>query len=295
MIMADLTTEQQAALKQLVDFGYLPKDKKIGKSLDTETIRATKRFQRHAARSYRLPQDTPDKFQSQCDGTLNSATVAEIDKWVKRKWKLPLGRFKLVNLPQGGKLRSDAAAAWDAIVNKVNAAGGTLEGPYGDTTRSYDFKAGAGASRHSFHYAGRAVDIQQALAGGRNQRYYVAKDANGADMFWRIWCKTIDATKGTAVKAKEKTYYDLYSRKELSMPAGNYVDLTQLIESDGTFERIHAQQGWEVSSKKLEWWHFQYTVDKQATIQDELELIGVSEAQLKQAGWLDKDLDHAPG
>jgi hypothetical protein len=291
--MADLSAAHKSALSALIDFGYLAKDKKIDK-IDLDITRAITRFQRHAARPYRLPQDTPNTYAGPANGMLDASTITEIEKWKQQGWKLPLGRFPLVKLDQGGKLRSDAAAAWAAIVTKVNEAGGTLEGPYGDTTRVYSFKAGAGASRHSFHYAGRAVDISQHLAGGRNQRYYVAKDLQGTRMFWRIWCKT-DAGQGTPVKAKEKDYYDFFSRKELPMPAGHYVDLTALIEADGKFERIRAQDGWESNSKKLEWWHFQYAVQKQATIQDEMELIGISEAQLKQAGWTLKDLDHAPG
>jgi hypothetical protein len=294
--MAELSAEHKSALSALIDFGYLAKNKKIDKleKLDAEITRAITRFQRHAVRPYRLPQDTPNMFHGKASGILDAATLEEIARWQQQGWKLPLGRFALVRLAQGGKLRSDAATAWTAIVAKVTGAGGTLEGPYGDTTRSFDFKAGAGASRHSFHYAGRAVDIQQALAGGRGQRYYVAKDPQEGRMYWRIWCK-VDASKGTAVKAKEKNYYEFYSRKELPMPAGSYIDLTKLIEEGGEFERIRAQDGWEGSAKKQEWWHFQYCVDKQATIQDELELIGVSEAQLKQAGWLERDLDHAPG
>ena len=293
--MADLTAEQQAGLKSLIALGYLPKDKKVDKKLDVEMTRAITRFQRHAARPYRLPQDTPDMFKGTINGMLDAGTLIEITKWVDKKWKLPLGRFSLKTIAQGGKLRSDAATAWEAIVTKVDAAGGTLEGPYGDTTRNFSVKAGTGASRHSFHYAGRAVDIQQALAGGRGQRYYIFKDLQGEDMYWRIWCKTTDASKGTAVKAKEKKCFDLYSQKEVDLPAGNYIDLTALIEAEGTFERIHAQKGWESSSKKQEWWHFQYKLDKQPTILDELELIGISEAQLKQAGWLITDMDHAPG
>lgn len=291
--MAGLTPEQKSALTALVDFGYIPKGKSLA-AIDADITRSITRFQRHASRPYRLPQDTADVFFGRASGTLDTATLAEIEKWKKNKWVLPLGRFPLVRLDQGGKLRSDAATAWSAIVAKVTGAGGTLEGPYGDTTRSYDFKAGAGASRHSFHYAGRAVDINQALAGGRGQRYYVEKELQGSNVFWNIWCKT-DAGKGTAVKAKEKNYYDFYSKKELAMPAGNYIDLTKMIQEDGKFERIRAQSGWEANGKKLEWWHFQYCVDKQATIQDEIELIGISEAQLKQAGWTVKDMDHAPG
>jgi hypothetical protein len=291
--MIELPAEHKSALTALMGFGYIAKGKKLDK-IDAEITRAINRFQRHAARPYRLPQDTPNIFHGKASGTLDGATLEEIGKWQQQGWKLPLGRFPLVRLAQGGKLRSDAAVAWSAIVSKVTSTGGTLDGPYGDTTRSHDFKAGAGASRHSFHNAGRAVDIQQALAGGRNQRYYVEKEPSEGRTYWRIWCKT-DGGKGTTVKAKEKNYYDFYSHKELPMPAGNYADLTQMIEADGQFERIRAQDGWESNSKKLEWWHFQYRLDKQATIQDEMELIGISEAQLKQAGWLERDLDHAPG
>lgn len=291
--MADLTPDHKSALSALLEFGYIPKGKSVA-VIDAEITRAITRFQRHAARPYRLPQDTADLFLDRASGTLDAPTLAEIEKWKRNKWVLPLGRFPLVRLDQGGKLRSDAATAWSAIVAKVTAAGGTLEGPYGDTTRAHDFKAGAGASRHSFHYAGRAVDINQALAGGRGQRYYVEKELTGSDVFWSIWCKT-EANKGTAIKAKEKNYYDLYAKKELAMPAGNYINLTKMIQEDGKFERIRAQSGWEGSSKKLEWWHFQYCVDKQATIQDEMELIGISEEQLKRAGWTVMDMDHAPG
>jgi hypothetical protein len=291
--MAELPPEQKVALAALIDFGYLPKSKKTD-AIDAEVTRAITRFQRHAARPYRLPQDTPNMFRGKPNGTLDAGTLTEITWWQQQGWKLPLGRFPLVKLAEGGRLRSDAAAAWGTIVAKVTSAGGTLAGPYGDTTRAYDFKAGAGASRHSFHYAGRAVDIQQALAGGRGQRYYVCKEASEGQTYWRIWCK-VDGDKGSPLKAKEKNYYEFYSRKEAPMPAGNYIDLTAIIEDGGQFERIRAQEGWESNPKKQEWWHFQYCVAKQATIQDEMELIGISEAQLKQAGWLERDLDHAPG
>lgn len=203
--MAGLSDEQKTALASLSAFNYV-KPRKSFVQIDADVKRAVIRFQRHAARSYRLPQDTADVFHGIVTGLLDADTMAEIKKWELNGWKLPLGRFPPVRLNEDPKarLRSDAAAAWSAIVTKVAAAGGTLQGPYGDTTRAYDFKAGSGASRHSFHYAGRAVDISQPLAGGRNQRYYVAKDPQGANMYWRIWCK-VDANKGVAVKPRKRT------------------------------------------------------------------------------------------
>lgn len=289
-----LTEREIAALASLVSLGYL--DAKSNRnSIDSTITRAVRRFQRHAGRPYRLPENTPDIFHGRDSGVLDSATLIEIEKWIQRGWTLPLGLFALASIPQGGKLRSDAASAWATIVAKVTSAGGTLEGPYGDTTRGIDFKPGTGASRYSFHYAGRAIDLKQDLAGGRKQRYFVAKELNRDAVYWRIYCKVDGEANGTAFKAKTTKYYDFYSRKELDLPAGRYIDLTAMIEADGKFERICAQTGWESNSKKAEWWHFQYTVDRQATIQDELELIGYSQTELLRFGWTIKELDHAPG
>jgi hypothetical protein len=68
------------------------------------------------------------------------------------------------------------------------------------------------------------------------------------------------------------------------------------IESTHKFERIKAQAGWDAHYNKAEWWHFQYTLDKQPTFLDEMELIGYSETALRKAGWTtDAMLDHAPG
>ena len=289
-----LMDKEKAALVGLETLGYLEKKENQG-SISATVTRAIKRFQRHAARPYRLPENTPDIFHGPESGVLDADTLSEIEKWLKRGWILPLGMFKLVKLPQGGQLRSDVAADWAGIVSKVTAAGGTLEGPYGDTTRGIDFKPPAGASRYSFHYAGRALDLKQELAGGRKQRYFVAKELTGGNLYWRIYCKVDGETNGSAFKAKSVKYYDFYAAKELDIPAGRYIDLTGMIEGDGRFERIRAQSGWEANTKKAEWWHFQYTVDKQQTIQDELELIGFSESVLRKAGWTIKDLDYAPG
>ena len=57
-----------------------------------------------------------------------------------------------------------------------------------------------------------------------------------------------------------------------------------------------AQANWNSAYNKREWWHFQYMIDLQPTFLDEMELIGVSEADLRAAGWsTDADLDHTPG
>jgi len=89
--------------------------------------------------------------------------------------------------------------------------------------------------------------------------------------------------------------WSFYEKKSLKLPAGYYVDLTAEIENGGKFERIQAQSGWENAYNKSEWWHFQYLLDKQHTFEDECELVGISEKDLKSAGYSDGDLDHRPG
>ena len=64
------------------------------------------------------------------------------------------------------------------------------------------------------------------------------------------------------------------------IPEGDYVDLTELNESTGSFERIHAQAGWHGMYNKSEWWHSQFKKDKQPTFLDEMESIGYTEARL---------------
>jgi len=268
------------------------------------TARAVRRFQRHAARAYRMPQpDVGDseQFGGEETGVCDQDTAIELRKWIQKGWKLPLNRFQLTSLSApnaSGKLRSDAAAAWNEIVQLVTRMGGTLSGPYGDTARVVHPNSKVGASRYSFHYCGRAVDICQALGGGSGQRYFVVKEPSGATVHWRIYCKTDrqDGSQGNLLRKGSVTGYQFFNWSDYKLPEGYYVDLTQLIESTGKFERIPAQGGWQGSYNKTEWWHFQYKLEEQPTFLDEMELIGYSETKLKAAGWSSvADLDHAPG
>jgi hypothetical protein len=293
-----MAVDAEALFKMLVTIGYLPI---LPAKPGPTTARAVRRFQRHARRKYRVP--APDAagaelFTGAATGVPDEATFAEARKWIERGWKLPVGRFQLRGLSAGGRLREDAALAWDQIVRLATTKGATLEGPYGDTARPVNPTSKVGASRYSFHYAGRAVDINQALGGGRSQRYYIAKEATGIGTFWRIYCKTAqqDGSQGTRYPAKQVKCFGFHNWQEYDLPVGYYVDLTALIESTSTFERIKAQTGWNGNYNKTEWWHFQYKVDKQPTFLDEMELIGYSEAKLRRCGWTTDDLlDHAPG
>ncbi len=279
--------------------------------------RAVTRFQRHAKRVYRLAAKPPLKdlvlddispsetFTGLVNGVCDQATAKEVRKWIDKPWSIPVGRFKLKTLSEGGKLREDAADEWEKIVKAVASKGGTLGGPYGDTTRPLRLTSKTGTSKYSFHYCGRAVDINQGYTlndgkgtSGTIRRYWVCKDPSGTDMYWIIYCKTDkqDGTQGTQIKKNNTKYYSFGEGKERYIPEAYYIDLTAEIQSTGKFEHIPAQSNWASNYDKTEWWHFQYKIDKQKTFQDELELIGFTEADIQSKGWnTDAMLDHVPG
>lgn len=319
----------QQVQKDLIALKYLPE--KDNKGVDMadgyygrSTARAIRRFQRHAARVYRMDgagtvQDVAeaDVFGGGETGICDPDTATEIRKWIDKTWVNPVGRFKLVDIKgeAGAKMRPDAAAAWEKIMADVEAKGGNLKGPYGNTFRSLDAGGGAaGSSKWSVHHSGRAVDINQG-----NKK--IVKDPSGGKMFWRIFQKTSkqDGTQGTKIAKGTHKVYDHRSDTESDIPEAFYIELTAEIQAGGEFTRISAQSSWEDRKpwkdaqaklkaveadpastdedkkkakeaesaayrslyNKQEWWHFQYSKDMQPTFIDELELIGFSEPEVR--------------
>ena len=300
----EIKATHKALQADLITLGYLPKgadDGNFGKA----STRALKRFQRHAGRRYRvhavsdLAADVVPAlaFKGSADGKADDATRAEIKHWLDKQWKLPLKRFALKKVGDF-TLREDVADAWVAVSSRVKALGGTVEGPYGDSKRGLRKAMKVGASSFSFHIVGRAIDIQQALANPRGRRYFIVRDtASDARDYWRLYCKTVnqDGTQGTLYEKGALICQSFSPSSSFDIPKGHYIDLTAEIEKDGVFERIPAQGGWDTSYNKTEWWHFQYALDKQATFQDECELVGLSESDLAKAGYSLADMDHPPG
>jgi len=296
----------------LIALGYLEdksgnKDGYFGGGLK----RAVIRFQRHALRTFRMKSDkaridlaATEQFSGSKDGIVTQAVATEIRRWVDQGWVVPVGVVALEKIEPNDigvnpKLRADARAAWQAIMQSVSDAGGTLEGKYGDVFRSLQKSSKVGTSLYSVHYCGRAVDIAQTLYGvGKTKRYVAKKETIDSKTYWVLYCKTAlqDGTQGAKIEKGEFKYITSFAGgAQADVPAGYYINLTEMIEAGG-FSRIKAQTGWESSYNKTEWWHFQFNADLQATFQDELELIGYDEKKIRAAGWkTDAELDHAPG
>ncbi len=247
----------QQVQKDLIAIGYLPeKDNKGVEMADgyygRSTARAISRFQRHAARVYRMDkakaiQDVAaaDVFAGKETGICDPDTAKEIRKWVDKTWLNPVGRFALVDIKdeKGAKMRPDAAAAWEKIVAAVGAKGGSLKGPYGNTFRGLADGGGAkGSSKWSVHHSGRAVDINQA-------KKFIVKDPDAASgkMFWRIFQKTEkqDGTQGAKIAKGTHKVFDHRSNTESGIPEAFYLELTAEIQDGGEFKRISAQSSWE--------------------------------------------------
>ena len=296
----------------LVALGYMA-DKPTNKDghFGGGTKRIVTRFQRHALRPFRMDGDKAkvdldeaDQYSGEKDGVVTQAVATEIRKWIDKGWKLPVGVVALEKIEphdigNNPKLRADARAAWQDIMQSVTDAGGTLQGKYGDVLRPLQKTTKVGASHYSVHYCGRAVDIAQNLYGvGKGRRYIAKKDVVDSKTYWVLYCKTQeqDGTQGAKVEKGDFKYITSFvGGSEAKVPAGYYINLTELIVAGG-FSRIKAQSGWESSYNKSEWWHFQFNKDLQETFQDELELIGFDEKTIRSRGWAtDAELDHAPG
>ena len=168
--------------------------------------------------------------------------------------------------------------------------------PYGDTVRGLGYAKKDGTSRTSLHICGRAVDLNQGLAQGFGQRYYLSPEEDDGDMRFRLYCRTDrqDGTQGRKFMAGDVRGWRAFARGEISLPTGWYVDLTELLGGFG-FQRVKAHEGWERWDIRSEWWHYYHTVDLQGTFLDECELVGLSEKRLRLAGYSMAEMDSEPG
>jgi len=279
--------------QDLTTLGYLAPDGDARRSLI--------RFQRRAKTKYRKTASGQPVEESPVytgpvtglvSGTAPQSTLDEIARWLQAGYRIPLGYFGLLKVANWGALRSDVADWWNASIPRIAALGATIDGPYGDTKRPLMNAISDGASKYSFHICGRAVDLNQG-----EPRYYVVHEPRGAESWWRIYCKTQDqtGTQGELLAAGALAVYHFWNNQESPIPAGYYFDLTAELEGGEQFERIRSQEGWQQDTRRAEWWHYQWVPDQQATFQDEAELIGITESELRAFGYADADLDHVPG
>lgn len=147
-------------------------------------------------------------------------------------------------------LRSDVAEAYNKVRQQIVEAGGKLTSS--GARRSLNARVSPSRSATSFHYTGRALDLHVGSGMERPSRdpYVLTSDD---DRRWRVYAR---APGGEQMELDAVTYSNRTGSRKVK---GNFVDLTQLFESEG-FSRIRARKSFFNGGTWLgaEWWHFQY-------------------------------------
>lgn len=146
-------------------------------------------------------------------------------------------------------LRADVAEAYMRVREQVLEAGGKLTSS--GARRSLTAHVSPSRSATSFHYTGRALDLQvgSGMEGRSSDAYVVVSDG---DRLWRVFAR---AEGGEQMELEAITYA---SRNQSIKVSGKFLDLTALFDKQG-FKRIRARKSFFTGGTFLgaEWWHFQ--------------------------------------
>lgn len=147
-------------------------------------------------------------------------------------------------------LRNDAAEAYQRVRASILHKGGIITSS--GAKRSLNANVSPSRSATSFHYTGRALDLQvgSGMENTRRDPYVITPDG---DRYWRVYTR---AEGGESMSLDAVTYG---SRNRTRSVNGNFIDLTALFEVNG-FKRIRARKSFFTGGTWLgaEWWHFQW-------------------------------------
>ena len=152
-------------------------------------------------------------------------------------------------------LRTDAAAAYNAMKEEVNALGGVVTSAGG--RRALSSGAGPARSKSSMHYVGLAFDMSLAT-GMQNAATDPFLCVADADRKWTLWCRSVKAPRVTldAVTCRTVKGKTTLETKRVTTNAFNF---TEILKKHG-FARISARKSFfdGGSYGGSEWWHWQY-------------------------------------
>ena len=184
-------------------------------------------------------------------------------------------------------LRDDVGEAYKKVFDTITGMGGLL--PSSGGIRSLKEKVSAGRSATSFHYTGRALDVNiySALQKPDTDPLVVSLDSEmTAQPRWRVYAR-IDEGETMILSAATWTAKGLGFKKT----TGIFIDLSALFKEHG-FSAIRARKGWEQDYLCLEWWHFQYEaglIAGKSTFGEELRKIYTLSQLEASAPWKFKD------
>jgi len=163
------------------------------------------------------------------------------------------------------QLREDVAEIYRGIYDYVHERGGLITSS--GARRPLVTSAGAGMSRKSFHYVGRALDlnIYSGMQDPVDDPYIVVKV--GDTRRWEVWAKVrnnhVQAPKAHEVEVvtlEACTWKD--GKLRFTKWTGKAINLTKLFMGAG-FSRIRGRKSFFTGGAYIgaEHWHFQYTAD----------------------------------
>jgi TolB protein len=184
-------------------------------------------------------------------------------------------RFNLVKL---NNVRVIVPLISDAVDDSYNAArqrildesGWDFLGQLSEAVRPLSFKSEA-SDFLSWHKAGRAIDTLQAYSTTQGQMLEVAREDVRGNTYWRLYLRAAkqDGSQGEPLRQYLWDVSDVARSRSRGrgglvkgMPAGYYVDLTELLRQYG-WQRISAHTDpdfdWHTNYTALEFWHYQKT------------------------------------
>ncbi|HYO56493.1 peptidoglycan-binding domain-containing protein [Archangium sp.] len=153
------------------------------------------------------PSSDPTYYAGPESGEVDALTARVLHEWASRELHMVLKKFELQTLHwppasqmtltdadsgRPAQLRQDAYEAWLKAATELEQLGGTLQGPYASSPRSWrggKKTTDSAASSFSWHYSALAVDLSQPLRFGDatitdKAPYGLEKDGTR----FRIWC-----------------------------------------------------------------------------------------------------------
>lgn len=174
-------------------------------------------------------------------------------------------------------MRSDAAAAWRAVVDVVGEVGGTVTSA--GAMRQLDAEVTASRSATSGHYLGRDVDLALGSGMHRPDRdpFVVTRAPELGKRRWRVWARCASDGPGVRVRTVAAV---VWGRPGTVSVTARMLDLTALASSHG-FVGVPARASswWPEGATPVgsypgaEWWHLGWRGDLvrgETTFGDEL-------------------------
>jgi len=152
---------------------------------------------------------------------------------------------------------------------------GTLEDAFWRLDRPPD----PGEPEQNWHYTGRAIAIQRDLIyAGQPAPIEVVREDREVNTYWRVYVRVVaEAQNGSLGEPLRQIPWDLTARGsgdvedyerggrlKDSVPAGYYVDLTQISEDFG-WQRAPAQRTWQFNFGAIQFWELHNTGGKSWT------------------------------